>query len=141
MSLAALNGVEVEFDTIRETPVVRRALALLVARVVRSSWGGDHSLFVGQVEYARYGEGERCRWQFEFEADAFLHHMIRNLMGCLVVVGQGFQPPEWILQVLAARDRKAAAPTFSPDGLYFMGPVYPAHWGLPDRTPAYDWLP
>ena len=51
------------------------------------------------------------------------------------------QPPEWILEVLAARDRKAAAPTFSPDGLYFMGPVYPAHWGLPDRTPAYDWLP
>jgi len=79
-------------------------------------------------------------WHFEFEANAFLHHMIRNLMGCLVVVGQGFQPPEWILQVLAARDRKAAAPTFSPDGLYFMGPVYPAHWGLPDRTPAYDWL-
>ncbi|WP_367849032.1 tRNA pseudouridine(38-40) synthase TruA [Rhodoferax sp. WC2427] len=80
-------------------------------------------------------------WRFEFEANAFLHHMIRNLMGCLVVVGQGFQPPEWILQVLAARDRKAAAPTFSPDGLYFMGPVYPAHWGLPERTAAYDWLP
>jgi tRNA pseudouridine38-40 synthase len=43
--------------------------------------------------------------------------------------------------VLLARDRDAAAPTFAPDGLYFRGPVYAAHWGLPDRTAAYDWLP
>jgi tRNA pseudouridine38-40 synthase len=80
-------------------------------------------------------------WRFEFEADAFLHHMIRNLMGCLLVVGQGHQSPEWMGQVLAACDRDAAAPTFSPDGLFFMGPVYDAHWGLPERTAAYDWLP
>jgi flavin reductase (DIM6/NTAB) family NADH-FMN oxidoreductase RutF len=49
---------EVEFDVVHETPLVRGALAHLVARVVRSSWGGDHSLFIGQVEYARYGEGQ-----------------------------------------------------------------------------------
>jgi flavin reductase (DIM6/NTAB) family NADH-FMN oxidoreductase RutF len=48
---------EVEFDVVHETPLVSGALAHLVARVVRSSWGGDHSLFIGQVEYARYGEG------------------------------------------------------------------------------------
>lgn len=80
-------------------------------------------------------------WRFEFEADAFLHHMIRNIMGCLLVVGQGQQPPQWISQVLAARDRDAAAPTFSPDGLYFLGPVYGPEWNLPSRTPAYDWIP
>ncbi len=80
-------------------------------------------------------------WRFDFEANAFLHHMIRNLMGCLVAVGQGAQPPDWMRTVLAARDRDAAAPTFSPDGLYFLGPVYDAHWGLPTRTAAYDWLP
>ena len=80
-------------------------------------------------------------WRFEFEANAFLHHMIRNLMGCLIVIGQGKQPPEWIAEVLAARSRDAAAPTFAPDGLYFLGPRYDAHWGLPERTPAYDWLP
>jgi len=80
-------------------------------------------------------------WRFEFEANAFLHHMIRNIMGCLVMVGQGSQPPGWMGEVLAARSRDAAAPTFSPDGLYFLGPVYEDHWGLPQRTAAYDWLP
>jgi tRNA pseudouridine38-40 synthase len=80
-------------------------------------------------------------WRIEFEANAFLHHMIRNIMGCLVTIGQGKKPPEWMLEVLAARDRKIAAPTFSPDGLYFLGPRYDAHWGMPDRTPAYDGLP
>jgi len=80
-------------------------------------------------------------WRFEFEASAFLHHMIRNLMGCFVQIGQGLQPADWMADVLAAKNRDAAAPTFSPDGLYFLGPVYEDHWGLPTRTPAYDWLP
>jgi tRNA pseudouridine38-40 synthase len=80
-------------------------------------------------------------WRFDFEANAFLHHMIRNIMGCLLQVGQGHQPPQWMAEVLAARDRDAAAPTFSPDGLYFLGPRYEDRWGLPDRTPAYDGLP
>jgi tRNA pseudouridine38-40 synthase len=80
-------------------------------------------------------------WRFEFEANAFLHHMIRNIMGCLLVIGQGQRPASWMSEVLAARDRDAAAPTFSPDGLYFLGPVYDPKWGLPSRTAAYDWLP
>ena len=80
-------------------------------------------------------------WRFEFEADAFLHHRIRNIMGCLIAVGQGLYPPGWIDTVLAARSRDAAAPTFAPDGLYFLGPVYGPEWGLPDRSPSYDWLP
>ncbi len=80
-------------------------------------------------------------WRFDFAANAFLHHMIRNLMGCLIQVGQGLKPADWMADVLAARDRDAAAPTFSPDGLYFLGPVYDAQWALPERTAAYDWLP
>ena len=80
-------------------------------------------------------------WRIEFEANAFLHHMIRNIMGCLVQIGQGAKPVSWMAEVLAARDRKAAAPTFSPDGLYFLGPRYDARWGMPERTPAYDALP
>ncbi len=80
-------------------------------------------------------------WRFEFEANAFLHHMIRNIMGCLIAVGQHKRPPDWLKEVLLARSRDAAAPTFSPHGLYFLGPRYAPHWGLPDRTPAYDGLP
>ncbi len=80
-------------------------------------------------------------WRFEFEANAFLHHMIRNIMGCLLQIGQGLQDPAWMREVLQARNRDVAAPTFSPDGLYFLGPQYAAEWGLPQRTPAYDWLP
>lgn len=80
-------------------------------------------------------------WRFDFEASAFLHHMIRNIMGCLIVVGQGRQTPDWLQQVLQARSRKAAAPTFSPQGLYFLGPRYADHWGLPSRTAAFDTLP
>jgi tRNA pseudouridine38-40 synthase len=79
-------------------------------------------------------------WRFDFEASAFLHHMIRNIMGSLMQVGQGLQPPGWMADVLAARSRNAAAPTFAADGLYFLGPVYAPHWGLPKRTAAYDWL-
>ena len=58
-----------------------------------------------------------------------------------MAIGKGTRPPEWMAQVLAARSRDAAAPTFSPDGLYFLGPVYDATWGLPARTAAYDALP
>ena len=79
--------------------------------------------------------------RFEFEANAFLHHMIRNIMGCLVAVGQGKRPSAWISEVLHARERRSAAPTFAPDGLYFLGPRYDPHWGLPERTAAYDGLP
>jgi tRNA pseudouridine38-40 synthase len=80
-------------------------------------------------------------WRFEFEANAFLHHMIRNIMGCLIAVGQHKYPPDWVKTVLWAKDRDAAAPTFSPNGLYFLGPRYAPHWGLPERTPAFDGLP
>lgn len=80
-------------------------------------------------------------WRFEFEAKAFLHHMIRNIMGCLIMIGDGRRPPEWAALVLAARDRNAAAPTFSPHGLYFLGPRYEPHWGLPEQTVLFDGLP
>ncbi len=79
-------------------------------------------------------------WRFDFEANAFLHHMIRNIMGSLVQIGQGLLPPGAMAEVLAARDRDAAAPTFAPDGLYFLGPRYDPAWGLPERTSAYDWI-
>lgn len=68
---------------------------------------------------------------FDFEASAFLHHMVRNLVGSLVYVGQGKQRAEWIGELLLAGDRRHAAPTFSAAGLYLVGVEYEAHWGLP----------
>jgi tRNA pseudouridine38-40 synthase len=67
---------------------------------------------------------DRSYFCFEFEANAFLHHMIRNIVGCLVSVGQDNHPVQWIEEVLNAKNRAQAAPTFAPDGLYFLGPTY-----------------
>ena len=80
-------------------------------------------------------------WRFGFDADAFLHHMIRNIVGSLLAVGDGSKPASWLRDVLESRDRSLAAATFSPDGLYFQGPYYDAAHGIPDRTAAMDWLP
>jgi tRNA pseudouridine38-40 synthase len=68
---------------------------------------------------------------FDICANAFLHHMVRNIVGCLVYVGKGKYPPEWLAEVLAGRARELAAPTFSPDGLYLMSIDYEARWNLP----------
>jgi tRNA pseudouridine38-40 synthase len=90
-----------------------------------------------RIDITRHG----AYWRFDFEANAFLHHMIRNLMGCLIAVGQGTKPVTWMNEVLASRRREQAAPTFMPDGLYFLGPYYDRALGLPDRSSASDWLP
>lgn len=71
---------------------------------------------------------------FDLEADAFLHHMVRNIVGCLVYVGKGKYAPDWIHTVLESRDRKIAAPTFMPDGLYLQKIRYDTHWGLPQQA-------
>ena len=68
---------------------------------------------------------------FDLTANAFLHHMVRNIVGCLVYVGKGKHPPEWMKTVLESRNRAAAAPTFAPDGLYLRHISYDAKWGLP----------
>ncbi len=88
------------------------------------------------IDIARRG----AYWRFEFDADAFLHHMVRNVMGCLLAVGSGRRSPQWVSEVLAARDRRAAAPTFAAAGLYFVGPYYDARWAIPSHVPASDWL-
>ncbi len=68
---------------------------------------------------------------FQFSANGFLHHMVRNIVGCLVYVGKGKHPPGWLAELLASRDRRVAAPTFAPDGLYLSKVEYAAGWGLP----------
>lgn len=68
---------------------------------------------------------------FELRANAFLHHMVRNIVGCLIYVGKGKYPPEWMEALLNGRKRSGAAPTFPAAGLYLAGINYNAKWELP----------
>ena len=62
-------------------------------------------------------------------------------MGSLLAVGNGTKSVDWLAQVLDAGARALAAPTFAPDGLYFLGPYYDAAHAIPERTASMDWLP
>lgn len=70
---------------------------------------------------------------FDFVANAFLHHMVRNIVGALVYVGKGRYSPGWISELLEHGDRCRAAPTFSASGLYFVSVSYGSEWRLPMR--------
>lgn len=67
----------------------------------------------------------------EIEANAFLHHMVRNIVGTLLPIGRGERPVAWAAELLAGRDRELAGPTAPASGLTFVGPRYEAQWGLP----------
>ena len=73
------------------------------------------------------------RVQVEVTANAFLHHMVRNVVGSLLLVGLGERPAAWLTEVLGSRDRRRAGPTAPPQGLYLAGVEYPAEFGLPSR--------
>jgi tRNA pseudouridine38-40 synthase len=78
--------------------------------------------------------GERI--DFVLRANAFLHHMVRNIVGTLIYVGNGRHAPQWAGEVLASRDRARAAPTFAAEGLYLERVEYAERWALP--VPAHD---
>jgi len=69
---------------------------------------------------------------FNFTANAFLQHQVRNMVGALVYVGNGKYPPEFIKNLLEQKDRTLSPPTFSPNGLYLTGVQYDTKWELPD---------
>ena len=75
------------------------------------------------------------RWDdyvvMDIAANAFLHHMVRNIAGTLIPVGSGERPHTWVAEVLAGRVRAAAGITAASSGLYFVGPQYPDEFGLP----------
>lgn len=71
---------------------------------------------------------------FDVTANAFLQHMVRNIVGALVYVGCGRQSPEWVAEILRARDRSRAAPTISANGLYLFAVEYAQQWNLPSGS-------
>jgi tRNA pseudouridine38-40 synthase len=70
----------------------------------------------------------------DIEANAFLHHMVRNIVGSLLLVGRGERPVKWLGELLTGADRHVAGPTAPASGLTFIGPRYEAHWGLPPEV-------
>ncbi|WP_418320054.1 tRNA pseudouridine(38-40) synthase TruA [Piscinibacter sakaiensis] len=122
---------------------MRQAAALLIGEHDFSAFRSSECQALSPVKQLREIAISRhgSYWRFDFEASAFLHHMVRNLMGCLVAVGGGTRAPGWVGEVLAGKDRSLAAPTFTPDGLYFVGPHYDAELQLPAHTAAMDGLP
>jgi tRNA pseudouridine38-40 synthase len=107
------------------------------------------ALFVGEHDFSAFRSSEcqakspvRTIHEFTIEtskdridlvvrANAFLHHMVRNLVGTLVYVGKGKHPPQWARELLDSKDRARAAPTFGPEGLYLERIEYEAKWNLP----------
>lgn len=85
------------------------------------------------------------RWQnyiiVDIQANAFVHHMVRNIVGSLIEVGQGKQPPIWIKWLLEQKDRTLAAPTAKAEGLYLVDVIYPEHFGLPHSSLGPLFLP
>jgi tRNA pseudouridine38-40 synthase len=78
---------------------------------------------------------------FKIKGNAFLHHMVRNLVGSFIQIGVGKQSAEWMADVLAAKDRSIAAPTFSPAGLYLTQIAYPDQFHIPKPWLLNSWLP
>ena len=81
-----------------------------------------------------------CYLVLDIQADGFLHHMVRNIMGCLLEIGQGMYEIDHIDEIFAAEDRKAAGVTAPPDGLYFIQAHYPEHFDLPKVPLGPHWL-
>ncbi len=84
----------------------------------------------------QYGE----QFIFEFAANAFLHHQVRNMVGALIYVGNGKYPPEFIKELLAQKNRTLSPPTFSPNGLYLVGVQYDEKFDLPSSQRTIVWI-
>ena len=85
-----------------------------------------------------YREGEKVI--IDISANAFLHHMVRNIAGVLMAIGSGKEPIDWTRHLLEVKDRKLGGITASPDGLYLGAVYYPEHYGIA-KHPVFNKLP
>lgn len=98
----------------------------------KSPWRHMHHLHV-----TRQG----CFVVIDIKANAFVHHMVRNITGSLITVGRKLQDPEWMKELLELKDRRMASATAKSDGLYLVDVDYPAHFGLPSAPIGPLFLP
>lgn len=124
-------------------PILHKKVTFHPYPLNKDSMAKAAEYFIGEQDFSSFrGRGcqshstQRCVKKFtvkqkgkffilEVTANAFLHHMVRNMVGTLMVVGEGKKEPAWIQSVLAARDRTKADKTASPDGLYLVKVKYP----------------
>jgi tRNA pseudouridine38-40 synthase len=128
------------FHSPLDVPAMRAAAAQLVGQHDFSAFRSSECQAKSPVRTLHSLEIERKgeRVDLVFRANAFLHHMVRNLVGTLVYVGKGKHPPQWAREVLESRERARAAPTFAPEGLYLESIEYDARWGLPSENQGQD---
>lgn len=96
-----------------------------IACQARTPFRNVHAISVGRTSE---------RVDITIEANAFLHHMVRNIVGSLLPVGRGERPTGWREELLVGRDRSVAGPTAPAAGLCFIAPRYPREAGLPDEA-------
>jgi len=115
-----------------DVDAMREAAALLVGEQDFSAFRSAECQAKSPVRTLHSLDIERRgeRIDFVLRANAFLHHMVRNIIGTLVYVGRGKQPVRWVREVLESRDRARAAPTFAPEGLCLEAVEYDAKWRL-----------
>lgn len=132
---ALLAGKVGWFHRALDIDAMREAASCLVGRHDFSSFRAAGCQARSPVKHLQRLAIERHEgwWRFDFMADAFLHHMVRNLMGALVYVGKGALTPYDLATLLAQTNRSAAPPTFMPDGLYLTGIAYPSDFTLPTQ--------
>lgn len=130
---AALHGRVGWFHKPLDAAAMARAAQALLGEHDFTSFRDAQCQAKSPVRHLHEARVERARnlVVFTFRANAFLHHMIRNIVGSLVYVGAGRQAEAWIPELLAARDRKLAAPTFAAEGLYLAAVEYDSAFGLP----------
>lgn len=94
---------------------------------------------IKRIEFARFS-AQGSLVVLDIKANGFLHHMVRNLMGTFLKVGQGELEPSCVSDILLAKDRTLAPATAPPDGLYFVNAYYPAEFQLPEMLIGPLWL-
>ena len=121
------------FHQTLDIDAMRRAVPCVIGEHDFSAFRAAECQAKTPVKVLRELNISRCREmiRFEFAADAFLQHMVRNIVGSLVYIGSGRHPSEWLHELMQSRDRTRAAPTFSPAGLYLAAVDYGPEWALP----------
>ena len=116
-----------------ETAAMQSASAFLVGEHDFSAFRSSECQAKSPVRtiHSLHVERRGERIEFIIRANAFLHHMVRNIVGMLVYVGSGKRPPAWAGELLASRNRSLGAPTFQAEGLYLEKVEYESCWALP----------